>query len=93
MGRYQYCSIVYDAVMMMANDISGSRGVLLEGILQECVNAAQCEDLADVCSDHLHLFFHVSRLQDQSNMDIFIGVMSSGIRIYRNRVLNNYFPW
>ncbi|KAK3543610.1 hypothetical protein QTP70_025020 [Hemibagrus guttatus] len=31
--------------------------------------------------------------QDQSNTDIFIGVMSSGIGVYKSRVRINYFPW
>ncbi|XP_016089220.1 tyrosine-protein phosphatase non-receptor type 4-like isoform X2 [Sinocyclocheilus grahami] len=31
--------------------------------------------------------------RDQSNTEIFIGVMSAGIAIYKNRVRINYFPW
>ncbi|XP_026073841.1 tyrosine-protein phosphatase non-receptor type 4-like isoform X2 [Carassius auratus] len=31
--------------------------------------------------------------RDQSNTEIFIGVMSAGIGIYKNRVRINYFPW
>uniref|UniRef100_A0A9J7YZX9 Tyrosine-protein phosphatase n=1 Tax=Cyprinus carpio carpio TaxID=630221 RepID=A0A9J7YZX9_CYPCA len=31
--------------------------------------------------------------RDQSNTEIFIGVMSVGIAIYKNRVRINYFPW
>uniref|UniRef100_A0A673H567 Tyrosine-protein phosphatase n=1 Tax=Sinocyclocheilus rhinocerous TaxID=307959 RepID=A0A673H567_9TELE len=31
--------------------------------------------------------------RDQSNTEIFIGLMSAGIAIYKNRVRINYFPW
>ncbi|XP_073701703.1 tyrosine-protein phosphatase non-receptor type 4 [Garra rufa] len=31
--------------------------------------------------------------RDQSNTEIFIGVISAGIAIYKNRVRINYFPW
>uniref|UniRef100_A0A8C1X7F5 Tyrosine-protein phosphatase n=1 Tax=Cyprinus carpio TaxID=7962 RepID=A0A8C1X7F5_CYPCA len=31
--------------------------------------------------------------RDQRNTEIFIGVMSAGIGIYKNRVRINYFPW
>ncbi|TSO88059.1 Tyrosine-protein phosphatase non-receptor type 4 [Bagarius yarrelli] len=31
--------------------------------------------------------------RDQSNTDIFMGVMSSGIGVYKSRVRVNYFPW
>ncbi|XP_043104851.1 tyrosine-protein phosphatase non-receptor type 4 isoform X3 [Puntigrus tetrazona] len=31
--------------------------------------------------------------RDQSNTEIFIGVISTGIAIYKNRVRINYFPW
>uniref|UniRef100_A0A3B5B4H5 Tyrosine-protein phosphatase n=1 Tax=Stegastes partitus TaxID=144197 RepID=A0A3B5B4H5_9TELE len=34
-----------------------------------------------------------SSLQDQSNTEILIGVMSAGIVVYKNRVRINYFPW
>lgn len=78
-GRCQYCINGYDIIK-----------ILWRLFVHDCVIAVHCEDLADVHND---LFFHVSQFQDQSNTDIFIGVMSSGIRIYRNRVLNNYFPW
>lgn len=40
-------------------------------------------------------FLHTlsSSLQDQSNIEILIGVMSAGIVVYKNRVRINYFPW
>ncbi|XP_059355883.1 tyrosine-protein phosphatase non-receptor type 4-like [Carassius carassius] len=31
--------------------------------------------------------------RDQSNTEMFIGLMSAGIAIYKNRVRINYFPW